>query len=176
MSKAKRTGSDPLEGLSWITSTDQKGREVGIPLSDIRYIAPSNLTANPMNSFFNSETPEYFELLRNDIRDRGIIVPLLAKEDGTILAGHNRLLIAQELGLVSVPVQYILQSLTEEEERSFIFKDNIIRRQLSATEKQNLIERLYQNEIYGDKRGGDRKSEDAKIKSSVELLICTPKK
>lgn len=176
MSKVKRTGSDPLEGLSWITSTDQKGREVGIPLSDIRYIAPSNLTANPMNSFFNSETPEYFELLRNDIRDRGIIVPLLAKEDGTILAGHNRLLIAQELGLVSVPVQYILQSLTEEEERSFIFKDNIIRRQLSATEKQNLIERLYQNEIYGDKRGGDRKSEDAKIKSSTELLISLPEK
>lgn len=176
MSKVKRTGSDPLEGLSWITSTDQKGREVGIPLSDIRYIAPSNLTANPMNSFFNSETPEYFELLRNDIRVRGIIVPLLAKEDGTILAGHNRLLIAQELGLVSVPVQYILQSLTEEEERSFIFKDNIIRRQLSATEKQNLIERLYQNEIYGDKRGGDRKSEDAKIKSSTELLISLPEK
>ena len=58
MSKTKRTGSDPLEGLSWITSTDQKGREVGIPLSDIRYIAPSNLTANAMNSFFNSETPE----------------------------------------------------------------------------------------------------------------------
>ncbi len=176
MSKTKRTGSDPLEGLSWITSTDQKGREVGIPLSDIRYIAPSNLTANAMNSFFNSETPEYFELLRNDIRERGIIVPLLAKEDGTVLAGHNRLLIAQELGMVSVPVQYILQSLSEEDERAFIFKDNIIRRQLSANEKQTLIERLYKDEISGDKRGGDRRSEDAKIKSSIELLISLPEK
>ena len=176
MSKVKRTGSDPLEGLSWITSTEQKGREMGVPLSDIRYIAPAKLTANPMNSFFNSETTEYFEVLRNDIRERGIIVPLLAKEDGTILAGHNRLLIAQELGLASVPVQYILQPLSEEEERAFIFKDNIIRRQLSATEKQKLIERLYHDEISEDRRGGDRRSDDVKIKSSTELLISLPEK
>jgi ParB-like chromosome segregation protein Spo0J len=174
MKKAKRVGSDPLEGLSWITSTEQKGREVGLPLSDIRFVAPQELKPNPINSFFNSETSEYFETLRNDIRERGIIVPLLAKEDGTILAGHNRLLVAQELGLASVPVQYILQSLTEEEERAFIFKDNIIRRQLTALEKQKLIERLYQDEISRDNRGGDRRSDDAKIKSSTELLISLP--
>lgn len=176
MKKVKRVGSDPLEGLSWITSTDQKGREVGMPLSDIRFVAPSDLKPNPMNSLFTTETAEYFDTLRSDIKERGIIVPLLAKEDGTLLAGHNRLLMALELELASVPVQYILQTLSEEEERSFIFKDNIIRRQLTAAEKQHLIERLYQDEISKDNRGGDRRSTDAKIKSSTELLISLPEK
>lgn len=176
MKKVKRVGSDPLEGLSWITSTDQKGREVGLPLSDIRFVAPGDLKPNPMNSLFTTETAEYFDTLRTDIKERGIIVPLLAKEDGTLLAGHNRLLVAQELELTSVPVQYILQSLSEVEERSFIFKDNIIRRQLTAAEKQLLIERLYQDEISRDNRGGDRRSTDAKIKSSTELLISLPEK
>jgi hypothetical protein len=75
-----------------------------------------------------------------------------------------------------VPVQYILQPLSEEEEQAFIFKDNVIRRHLTATEKQQLIERLYQDEISRDNRGGDRRSTDAKIKSSTELLISLPEK
>ncbi len=177
MSKIKkRVGSNPLSGLSWITNTNEEINNHGVQLSEVRYISPSLLKNNPINNFFSNESSEYFESLKKDIIERGIIVPLIAKEDNILVSGHNRLQIALELGLSSVPIQYILQQLSEQEERSFVFKDNILRRQLSATDKEELIKRLYLDEIQKDNRGGDRKSQKSKIKSSSELLITLPDK
>lgn len=177
MSKTKkRIGSNPLSGLSWITNTNEEINNHGVQLSEVQYISPSLLKNNPINNFFSNESSEYFESLKKDIIERGIIVPLIAKKDNILVSGHNRLQIAIELGFLSVPVQYILQELSEQEERGFVFKDNILRRQLSATDKEELIKRLYLDEIQKDNRGGDRKSQQAKIKSSDELLITLPDK
>lgn len=121
------------------------------------------LTANPLNvDVFKRESEEYFANLTEDIRKRGIVVPLLAKRDGTLLAGHNRLEIAKRLGLKYVPVQYVQEQLSTEAEREFLIKDNLFRRQFSGNEWIEIYRRLVPNYdaiIQRDGRGGDRKSE-----------------
>jgi hypothetical protein len=81
--------------------------------------------------------------LEQDIRERGIVVPLLAKEDGTLLAGHNRLIVAEKLNLKFVPVQYIKQHISEQEEQAFVIKDNLLRRQFTGIEWMQIYRRLY---------------------------------
>lgn len=177
MSKTKkRVGSDPLAGLSWIANTQEESNTTGLKLSDIRMVNPALLIGNPINRFFANESDEYFQQLREDIEKRGVLVPLIAKEDNVLLSGHNRLKIAQELHLAAVPVQYVLEPLNEQDERAFVFKDNLLRRQLNAQEKEKLIRNLYADELQQDNRGGDRKSKLSKIKSSDELLISLPEK
>lgn len=115
-----------------------------IPMADVKQVPPSELIVNPKNKqYFEQEHEQQLEQLREDIRKRGIIVPLIAKRDGTLLAGHNRLQIAQELQLRYVPVQYVQEELNDEREREFIVKDNLLRRQLSLEKRINLYKILY---------------------------------
>lgn len=116
----------------------------GTNLSDVQKVERSKLRPNPKNEeYFISESPEYFERLEQDIRERGILVPLLAKEDGTLLAGHNRLIVAEKLNLKFVPVQYVKQQISESEEQSFVIKDNLLRRQFTGAEWFQIYRRLY---------------------------------
>ena len=162
--------------LDWIKDPKQDYIPSGIKLSELSYVSLTDLKHHPLNSYFARESVDYFDTLREDIRERGIIVPLLAKKDGTLLAGHNRLIIAKELYLEKVPVQFVESKLSQLEERKFIFKDNLLRRQLSAKDKENLIKQLYSYEITLDFRGGDRISEEYLSKSSSELLLTLPKR
>ena len=115
-----------------------------IPLSEIKRVAPSELTRNKKNTeYFDSEEDAHLQLLREDIRKRGILVPLIAKRDGTLLAGHNRLLLAQELRLKTVPVQYVQEDLSDEREREFIINDNLLRRHLSLEKRMMLYKLRY---------------------------------
>ena len=118
----------------------------GLRLSAVMYEPPSKFQANPLNSeFFQAEKQEYLEQLTTDIRERGIVVPIIAKPDGTLLAGHNRLHIAQELSLSLVPVQYVEQKLSAQEEKKFVINDNLLRRQLTQPERLELYRKLYTN-------------------------------
>ena len=150
----------------------------GIQLSDVQHVSPHNLKANPLNSdFFREESNDYFSKLRDDVRERGIIVPLLAKKDDTLLAGHNRLRVAIELGLESVPVQYVLDVLPEKAEREFIIKDNLYRRQFTTTEWIGLYKKLYpdfDDLIQQETRGGGlkwTKSTDDESKTEHSVLL-----
>ncbi len=106
------------------------------------------LKEHPLNKeFFAEETDSYFQRLREDIQKRGVATPLIAKRDGTLLAGHNRLRIAKELGLPTVPVQYVSENekykLTADDEREFLIKDNLLRRQFSSEEWIQTYRNLY---------------------------------
>jgi hypothetical protein len=137
-----KSGSFRQSGSAIISKTVEKLS--GIRLSDIEFVHPSKLQENDLNrKFFFEESNEYFEELRNDISKRGIIVPLIAKEDGTLLAGHNRLRVALELGKESVPVQYVVDNLSSDSERDFLVKDNLLRRQLSNEQRIKLYKVLY---------------------------------
>ncbi len=159
------------------TITSGIGKELqryGMRLSDIHYVAPSELRSHPMNStFFKEESAGYFERLRRDIKEKGILNPLLATANGKLLAGHNRLRIAEELELPSVPVQYVEESLSEEREKEIIIKDNLLRRQFSTAEWIQLYKELYPDfdkNIYQENRGGDRKSDTIKAKNIKRAL------
>ena len=116
----------------------------GTSLSEIKKVSPSELKMNELNSkYFRTESEDYFNKLRDDVRKRGIIVPLIAKKDGTLLSGHNRLQVAIELDLKRIPVMYVLEDLSEEREKEILIKDNLTRRQLSNEERIQLYKTLY---------------------------------
>lgn len=113
---------------------------------DVKTVDVSALIPHPSNKkYFRTESAEYFERLREDIQKRGIVVPLIAKKDGQLLAGHNRLAVAKELGLKYVPVQYVLRELNAEQEQEFLIKDNLLRRQFTGEEWLNIYRNLYPN-------------------------------
>lgn len=115
-----------------------------ILLSDVQTVPLPNIQPNPQNTaYFKQESPEYFDRLREDIKRRGIVVPLIAKQNGMLLTGHNRLKIAQELGLRFVPVQFVREELAPEAEKEFIIKDNLLRRQFSQMEWIDLYKQLF---------------------------------
>ncbi len=163
------------------TITSGIGKELqryGMRLSDIHYVTPAELRANPVNSrLFKEESVGYFDRLRKDIQEKGILNPLLATTNGKLLAGHNRLRIAEELDLPSVPVQYVEETLSEEREKEIIIKDNLLRRQFSSSEWVQLYKQLYPNfeeEITKENRGGDRKSKNEQ--TAKDNNVETPSK
>jgi len=115
-------------------------------LMPIQHVTLDRIRENPLNAeLFTPEDTAYFGRLRDDVRMRGIQVPLIAKRDGTLIAGHNRLRVARELGLKTIPVQYVKSELTSDAEREAIIKDNLLRRQLSVDERIALYKQLYPN-------------------------------
>ncbi|MEX1026995.1 MAG: ParB N-terminal domain-containing protein, partial [Candidatus Paceibacterota bacterium] len=155
-----------------MATTAANNGPAGVRLADIVRVAPSELRPHPLNARVFAEEPEGLTELREDIRERGILVPLIAKPDGTLLAGHNRLRVALELALDHVPVQRVAADITAEQEREFLVKDNVLRRQLSAEDKIRLVRELYMEEIVNLSKGGDRKS--AEIKDQVIFDLPLP--
>ena len=146
----------------------------GISLLPVQDINPEMLKPNPDNKIFNPLSGQDYERLKNDIRERGIIDPLIIRQDKVLLTGHNRLRIALELKLKTIPVRKVESGLKPKEEKKFLVLDNLLRRQLSPAEKESLILEFYKDEILEDNRGGDRKSpkkNDEKIKGEISPLI-----
>lgn len=169
--ETSRRGETDLSKFDGILSQDAKP-PAGVELEPVRNFALAALTPHPLNvRFFRELPPDEREALKKDIEARGVLVPVIATADGVILSGHRRVIIAGELGRAFVPVQFIKGELTPAQEREFLIKDNLLRRHLTAAEKEALIIELYGREMDQDRRGGDRKSEAAKIKISSETLI-----
>lgn len=57
------------------------------------------------------------------VREFGWTNPLLVAQDGTVIAGHGRLLAARKLGMVEVPC-IMLDHLTETQRRALVLADN----------------------------------------------------
>lgn len=143
MSKNFLTAMNSAVKSSTLSSVVSNG---SIRLSDIIFIEIDKLHENTANTlYFKTEDPEKLRQLKKDIAERGILVPLIAKKDYTLLAGHNRLKIAKELNLVKVPVQIVENDLSETDERTFLIKDNLLRRQLSQDEWIELYKILFPN-------------------------------
>ena len=145
----------------------------GISLLPVQEINPEMLKANPDNKIFKPLSESDYRRLRDDIQERGVIDPLIIRQDRVLLTGHNRLRIALELKLKSIPVRKVESGLKPKDERKFLVLDNLLRRQLTAEEKESLILEFYKEEILQDNRGGDRKSQktvEGKIKSEISPL------
>jgi ParB-like chromosome segregation protein Spo0J len=115
-----------------------------VHISDtVQHIAPEVLQVHPLNAqLFKPQSGEEYEALKVDVLERGIIVPLIARADNTLLAGHTRLQIAKELRLKSVPVQYA-STMSDDDERKFLVNDNLLRRHLVNTERIDLYRILF---------------------------------
>ena len=93
--------------------------------------------------------------LEEDIRQNGIVTPLILARDYTILAGHQRWEIARQLGLSHVPA-IVRQDIDPDaaEAVALLIKDNLLRRHLNDVQVAKLIRML--KEEYGVRRGGYR--------------------
>lgn len=137
----------------------------GLPLSPVRRLAPAEVKLSDENSAaFDPLSEPEFERLKADIAERGIIVPLIIRSvnDKTLIAGHNRLRAAIKLGLETVPVQYVETTLSPAQEKAFVIKDNLLRRQLDGEQKAKLIADLYGEQIRETQHGGARGNQHKK--------------
>ncbi|EHQ04621.1 ParB domain protein nuclease [Leptonema illini DSM 21528] len=142
----------------------------GIELSDVLYVPTSTLVANPLNDYPPLAAPEMAELV-TDIKEKGILVPLISRPDGVIVCGHNRHRAALTAGLERVPVQRILSPLTDDLEREIMKSENDRRRggNWSRAEKEKFIRENFGEAIAEDRRGGDHGNQYTGGKSSLNF-------
>lgn len=117
-----------------------------LKLSPIKQVNPHVLKKNKRNEkYFRHPDGGAIFNLKEDIKRRGITVPLIAKKDGTLLAGHCRLYAALQLNMKTVPVQYVAQKLSGKQETEFVIKDNLLRRHLEPKERITLYRQIYKD-------------------------------
>jgi site-specific DNA-methyltransferase (adenine-specific) len=96
--------------------------------------------------------PESFAALKVDIAERGVIVPVLVDEFGTIIDGHNRSRACRELGINDYPVE-VRSGLGETEKRTLARKLNVLRRHLTRDQVRQLIaDQLRDTPEWADRR------------------------
>jgi DNA modification methylase len=81
----------------------------------------SRLTPHARNTRTHSDVQ--IAQIAASIREWGWTVPVLVDENGTIIAGHGRVLAAQRLSLVDVPVM-IARGWSEAKRRAYVLADN----------------------------------------------------
>ena len=70
-----------------------------------------------------THSPAQVAKIAASIREFGWTMPALIAEDGTLMAGHGRLLAAQQLGLEDIPVM-VAAGWSEAQRRAYVIADN----------------------------------------------------
>lgn len=83
---------------------------------------------------------EQIEQIRQSLREYGFTVPILIREDGTVIAGHGRLEAARKEAFSDVPV-VVAKGWTEEQCRAYALIDNRLSEQ-SVWDANRLAEEL----------------------------------
>ena len=81
----------------------------------------SGLTPYAKNS--RTHSPEQVDQIAASMAEWGWTNPVLIDEEGTIIAGHGRVLAAQKLGILEAPVM-IARGWTEAQRRAYVIADN----------------------------------------------------
>lgn len=89
--------------------------------ANLQNVAIADLKPYERNAKLHS--PEQVRKIADSIREFGFISPCLIDREGNVIAGHGRLLAAQELGMTEVPCVYV-EGLTEAQRRAYIIADN----------------------------------------------------
>ncbi|MBP7735995.1 MAG: ParB N-terminal domain-containing protein [Spirochaetes bacterium] len=117
---------------------------MNIKLSPIKQVEVGKLKPHPKNDkFFRPDMGNDLKTLKDDIAAHGVLVPLIAKKDGTILCGHRRRVACIQLKVKTVPVQYVESKITAQEEEDLMLRDNLNRRHLSPDERKQLYYHIY---------------------------------
>ncbi len=87
----------------------------------IEYVATDDLIPYINNSRTHSESQ--IKQIAASIREFGFTNPILIDEDGSVIAGHGRLVAAELLSLDEVPT-ITLEGLTEAQRKAYVIADN----------------------------------------------------
>lgn len=104
-------------------------------LGPIEQVPPALLKAYPGNARTHDE--RQIAIIAQSIETFGFTNPIIAEEDGTIIAGHGRWLAARQLDLPSVPILRT-RHLTPEKVRAYRLADNRIA-ELSGWDNKLLV-------------------------------------
>lgn len=89
------------------------GEVTRVKLSDIR----------PYENNAKIHGKEQIEKLKASIKEFGFVNPCLIDRDYNLIAGHGRVMAAEELGMETVPCVFV-EGLTDEQRRAYILADN----------------------------------------------------
>lgn len=92
-------------------------------IAEVQEVAVSSLVPYERNAKKHGE--DQIEKLKASIQEFGFLTPCLIDRDYNIIAGHGRVLAAQELGIEKVPCVFV-EGLTDEQRRAYILVDNKI--------------------------------------------------
>lgn len=81
---------------------------------------------------------EEYEMLKADIAENGVLIPIELDADGNILDGHHRRKACMELG-VDCPYITRTELATDEEKRAHARRINLARRHLTSAQKRDAI-------------------------------------
>jgi plasmid maintenance system antidote protein VapI len=79
-----------------------------------------------------------YDALKEDIAERGVMVPIEFDENGNVLDGHHRLKICAELGIDDYP-KIVRAGMSESEKWTHARKLNMARRHLTREQRRELI-------------------------------------
>ena len=85
--------------------------------------------------------PQEYAQLRDSIRERGVLQPLLITADHVLIDGHESWKSIQELGLTKYPLRGV-GNLSDAERKELAIRLNVERRHLSRAERQRLLEMI----------------------------------
>lgn len=125
--RAVRLTSSPLKGHS------DAGSSPTVTVGGITYQLP-------FEDLLPALADDDLKALRDDIRDRGIVVPIIVDEHHNVIDGANRLRIAAELGIRNLPVD-IRPGLSHPEKEELAEDLNLHRRHLSREQLRDAIAR-----------------------------------
>jgi len=91
------------------------------PAAKVEMWAVENLVPYVRNA--RQHPPEQIDQIAASMERFGFTIPMLVAEDGTVIAGHGRLMAAAQLGLAEVPVM-VARGWSEEDRRLYTLADN----------------------------------------------------
>lgn len=100
-------------------------------------VAVEKLQRHPLQEMFPPLSDAEFEALKADIKRNGIKTPVTITKSCVLLAGHNRVRALQQLGESRVPC-VVASFETEAAEQAYAVADNLLRRQVTASERAAL--------------------------------------
>lgn len=128
----------------------------GLELSDIVLKPVAWFRENPANAIFRPlKSDRYLEDLRRDVEEFGIVNPLVALQDGTLLEGESRVHVARDLGLARLPVRVVLSEVSEADQARRLWLGNLSRFEIDENTRLALYARIWP-EAYKSERVKDR--------------------
>ena len=119
------------------------------------------------NEYFQPLDDQTYTELKSDIEQNGILTPLLIRTDYTIISGHQRYRVSEELGKKELPV--IFKEMDDEEAERTLITDNVLRRHLTPMELSNLA--MVLKNQFGIKNGSRKTKEGQKGIPEIANLI-----
>jgi DNA modification methylase len=119
---------------------------------EVTYLSITSLKPNPQNPRIH--TYKQVQQIARSIKAFGFLVPILVNDGLNVVAGHGRLLAAQELGWKTVPV-IKLNHLSEAQHKAFLIADN----------------RLTENSSWDDRLLGEQLKALSELELDFELEV-----